>query len=203
MKKSLFVATAITVILGIGFSVEHFFDDNHYNPGFYQFPIVISLHVALGGLYIGLATLQFFPQIRLEKPVLHRVNGRITVGLGVVTSIMAVAAITLFPFSGQGMIFFVAPFACYFGLALVLGFQCARAGNFMQHRRWMIRAFAIATAIATQRLILVPSLIVFGTAPETIRMASMAAFTCAFMLHALVAEIWLHQSQIENESPNG
>ncbi len=194
-KVALYIGTSLTVLLGIGFSIEHFFDNDHYNPGFYEFPLVISLHVAPGGLYLALVIFQLTSRIRRDQPWLHHVVGWFTVGLGLISGAMAVTATVLFPFSGQAMIFFVAPFACYFVFALVRGFWCARHRNFIQHRKWMIRAFAIATAIATQRLILVPALILFGTQEETIRLASMMAFTSAFALHLCISEYWLHRTR--------
>ena len=183
------------VILGVGLSIEHFLDGAHYNPGFFKFPIIIGLHVAPGGLYLGLAFLQLITRIRERKPNIHKICGWIAVGLGVVSGIMAIAATLLFPFSGSAMILFVAPFALYFVFALVSGLTSARNHDFIQHRKWMIRAFAIATAIGTQRLILVPTLVLFGIEDDTVRLASMFAFTSAFVLHLSISEYWLYQTR--------
>lgn len=191
MGSAIAIAVVLISALGIGLGVEHFFDDEHYNLGFYEFPMVISLHVGLGAVYLVLALLQFVDGIRRRKPILHRLIGRTAVVTGLVTAVTAVVAIVLFPFSGPAMIFFVAPFAGYFAFALVYGLRAARRKEFVQHRAWMVRAFAIASAIATQRLILVPSLMVFGTEPETIRIASMLSFTGAFLIHAAISEYWL------------
>ena len=59
----------------------------------------------------------------------------------------------------------------------------------------MIRALAIASAIATQRLILVPALILLGDDPSTIRWTSMISFTCAFAVHGAVAELWIRRTR--------
>jgi nitrate/nitrite transporter NarK len=115
---------------------------------------------------------------------------------------MAVVATILFPFSGPTMIFFVTPFACYFAYALARGYLFARRQEYGRHREWMIRAFAIATAIATQRLILVPALVFFGTEEDTIRLLSMLSFTSAFALHAVVSEYWLYTTREENALPH-
>lgn len=82
-------------------------------------------------------------------------------------------SIVLFPFSVPAMIFSIAPFACYFAFALFRGLHFARQRDFTAHRAWMVRAFTIASAIATQRLILVPSLAILDTEAETIRVTSM------------------------------
>ncbi len=191
MRRFILVSAGFLGVLGVAFAVEHFLDTNHYNPGFYEFPVTISLHVGLGGVFLGLALLQMSSRMRGAFPRVHRVLGRVTVIAGVVSGVTAVFAIVLFPFSGSGMVFFVAPFAIYFAVALVRGFVSARQRRFVEHRRWMIRAFALASAIATQRLILLPILAVFGTAESTIRWASMSAFTLAFIIHSIAAELWI------------
>lgn len=195
MRFFVFLGVSFTVLLGIGLSIEHFLDKEHYNPRFYDFPLTIGLHVALGSSYLGLALLQFSSSIRTRHPAIHRNVGRITVALGIVSGVSALMAIILFPFSGPAMLFFVAPFACYFAFALIRGFQLARLRDFDKHREWMIRALAIASAIATQRLILVPALIAFGTEPVTIRWVSVVSFTVAFLVHASIAEVWIRQTR--------
>ena len=193
------IVTSLIVLLGIALSIEHFFDAHHYNPGFYEFPVTISFHVAFGGMYLGFAALQFVAAIRNRMPGLHRLIGRLAICSGLVASVTAVAATIFFPYSGQAMIYFVAPFAGYFGFALIQGYRCVRTRDFEHHRQWMIRAFAIASAIATQRLILVPTLYVLGTEQDTIRMVSMFSFTSAFVLHALVSEYWLYRARLQFE----
>lgn len=199
MRIFVLIGISFTVLLGVGLSIEHFLDEEHYNPGFYDYPLTIGLHVALGGSYLGLALLQFSPRIRNRRPTVHRNIGRVAVSLGLVSAITAVTAIVLFPFSGPAMIFFVAPFACYFAFALVRGFLLARRGHYDLHREWMIRAVAIASAIATQRLFLVPALVAFGTEPETIRWASMISFTSAFAIHACISELWINRTRQSQE----
>lgn len=63
-----------------------------------------------------------------------------------------------------------------------------------RHREWMIRAFAIALAIATQRLIFIPSLFVAGVADPTdgrIVTLSLAAWSAALVVHSSLAEAWI------------
>ena len=189
------IGISLTILLGVGFSIEHFLDEEHYNPGFYEYPVTIGLHVALGGSYLALVLFQFSYGIRDRRPTVHRGIGRVAVFLGLVTAVTALTAIVFFPFSGPAMVLFVAPFACYYAFALIRGYLLARRGQYDRHHEWMIRAVAIASAIATQRLFLVPALLAFGTAAETIRWASMASFTGAFVIHACIAELWITQTR--------
>ncbi len=103
--------TTFAVLLGIGLSVEHLLDNDHYNPGFDEFPLTITLHVVLGALYLGLAAFQLVPRFRERRPEVHRVIGRVGVGFGLVSAATAIAATVLFPFSGRSTIVFIAPFA--------------------------------------------------------------------------------------------
>jgi len=201
MSRAAVFSVGFLGVLGVLFAIEHFLDTHHYNPGFYEYPVTIRLHVGLGGLFLALALLQICTRIRGAFPRVHRVVGRVAVAAGLVSGVTAVLAIVLFPFSGSGMVFFVAPFAIYFAVALVRGYVSARQRKFAEHRRWMIRALAIASAIATQRLIFLPTLAVFGTDEFTIRWASMFAFTLAFIIHSIAAEFWIRLGRPQPTKP--
>jgi hypothetical protein len=60
------------------------------------------------------------------------------------------------------------------------------------HREWMIRAFAIGLAVATQRVIFIPAL--FAVADPTegpVATLSAVSFLAAFAVHVSVAEAWI------------
>ena len=60
------------------------------------------------------------------------------------------------------------------------------------HREWMIRAFAIGLAVATQRVIFIPAL--FAEADPTegpVATLSAVSFLAAFAVHVSVAEAWI------------
>jgi hypothetical protein len=102
----------------------------------------------------------------------------------------------LFPFSGILTIVVAGPFACLFVFALARGIWLARRGRHLEHREWMIRAFAIGTAIATMRLIFVPALFAFGEATdERARWLSVVSFGIAFTVHSAVSELWIRATR--------
>lgn len=86
-----------------------------------------------------------------------------------------------------------------FLVELSKGFFHIRARQIILHREWMIRAFALALAIATMRLIDVPTVIVVSATgiPTHQQLAVLAiiADAVAFLLHAVVAEIWIRSSR--------
>ena len=201
MSRAISVCTAILALLGIVASIEHFTDGDHYNPGFTEYPLIIGSHVALGGLYLSLAMLQFIGRVRVGWPRLHRVSGRVAIVAGIVSGVTALLITVLFPFSGPAAMGVVGPFACLFLVALARGLWLARARRFAAHREWMIRAMAVATSIATMRLIFVPALLVIGESEEVARWLSLTSFGAAFLIHSIVAEAWIHSTRRDAGSP--
>jgi uncharacterized membrane protein len=191
----------VLALLGIALSIEHVLDAEHYNPGFDEYPVVTRLHVVLGAVYLALAIPQFAPAVRARRPFLHRVLGRTAAAAGAVAGATALVMMTLFPFSGPVTLLVAGPFAALFVLALARGVWLARKGRTAEHREWMIRAFAIGTAIATMRLLFVPAFFAFGEATdERARWLSVVCFGLAFSAHAAAAELWIRASR---RSPAG
>ena len=194
--RALSAAGLVLALLGIALSAEHLLVADHYNPGFLEYPLVTRLHVVLGAVYLALAILQLAPRLRVRFPVMHRTFGRGAAVAGVVAGTTALAMMALFPFSGPVTLLVAGPFAILFILALARGVALARAGRYAEHREWMIRAFAIGTAIATMRLLFVPLLFGFGEATdERARPLSVLCFGLAFTAHVAVAELWIRASR--------
>ena len=61
-----------------------------------------------------------------------------------------------------------------------------------QHREWMIRAFALAMAVATERVLLVLLIAVTGLDLEEVFGAS---FWLGFSVNLLVAEVWINYTR--------
>jgi uncharacterized membrane protein YozB (DUF420 family) len=204
LVRSAVVAAAVLALLGIGVSIEHFATGDHYNRGFYEFPVVIGLHVVLGAVYLGLALHQLLPAARARSATAHRVVGRGAALAGFTAGTTALVILVLFPFSGRAELLAAGPFGVWFLFSLARGVVLARAGRYEEHREWMIRAFAIATGIATMRLIFVPALFAFGEATdERARFLSVVSFAVAFSVHTLAAELWIRatRSQVVRFSP--
>lgn len=115
---------------------------------------VVYLHVFGSAVALALGPFQFWARLRTSRPKLHRWMGGIylTVGVG----LGGVAGLALAT-------------TAYGGMASTLGFGClalawlytanhawgeARARNFVAHRRWMIRNFALTFAAVTLRIYL-------------------------------------------------
>ena len=140
MRWLIGVPVVLLALLGVAASVGHLFDDDHYNPGFYEYPITTILHVVLGGMYLALAPLQFVQRIRSGAISYHRWAGRFLVAIGVVVGTTAFVMSVAIPFSGWWESVVVGGFAILFVVSLIKSLMHVRAGRVDLHREWMIRA---------------------------------------------------------------
>jgi uncharacterized membrane protein len=177
---------AIGVLAAIGY-----FHHPLFNPRFAEFPRLTRLHVVFGGLYLALAPFQFLTARRPGALDYHRVAGRILVPVALVVGATATFITFVIPNGGWHERVLVGPFAVFFLVALVVAVRRIRAGRVAEHREWMIRAFAIALAIASQRVLFVlEAVAIYGRRPvgQEIHFLAVSSFTIAFGLHALLAE---------------
>ena len=87
---------------------------------------------------------------------------------------------------------YISVFGALFLVALVKGLVHIRAGRVALHREWMIRAFAIGLAVATQRVIFIPALLAVADPTDApVAMLSAVSFLAAFVVHISVAEAWI------------
>ena len=184
----LVIAVGLLVFVGVAASAAHYLREP-YNPGFFEFPVVTALHVVLGGLYLSLVPFQFIRRIRSRHLAYHRRVGRMLVAVGLVVGVTALLMGLIIPFFGWGERVIICLFGTVFLVALVKGFVHIRSCRVALHREWMMRAFATALSIATQRLIFFPALLIF-TDPTKEQLSALwvAAFVAAFVLNVSVAE---------------
>jgi uncharacterized membrane protein len=185
------IVVGFLALVGVAASATHYLDEP-YNPGFVEYPTIVAVHVVLGGIYMLFAPFQFVKRIRSRHLAYHRRMGRVLVALGLVVGATALFLGLVIPFSGWAERMLIGLFGGLFLFALGKGFVHVRAGRVAPHREWMIRAFAVALAIATQRLIFIPSLLVVGdpTYGQVVTL-SVAAWSAALVVHSSLAEVWI------------
>lgn len=76
--------------------------------------------------------------------------------------------------------------------SITLGFVAIRRRNFVQHRAWMIRAYAIAQGAGTQALTQIPLALTGGTPTGLSRTLLMAA---AWVINIVFAEWIIRRSR--------
>ncbi|MBT8115805.1 MAG: DUF2306 domain-containing protein [Arenicella sp.] len=155
-----------------------------------EHPVVTSLHMLFGMAFILLAPFQFNVKLRARKPQLHRWMGRCLVFVAFAAGTFGIVSIALLPVFG-GLASSTASwfFGGFFMISLVLALLRARQKNFAAHREWMIRTFAVALGVGTQRLVLAYFQI-SGTA--SFYEGFGPGLWIGFSVNLLVAEIWIN-----------
>jgi uncharacterized membrane protein len=195
IRWPLVAVVGFLAFVGIAASATYFLREPA-NTGFLDYPTIVALHVVLGAVYMVFAPFQFVRRIRSRHLGYHRRMGRVLVAVGLVVGVTALFLGLVIPFSGWAERVLIGLFGSLFLFALGKAFLHVRAGRVALHREWMIRAFAIALAIATQRLIFIPSLFVVDDPTHgQIVTFSVAAWSAALVAHSSLAEVWIRHTR--------
>lgn len=191
MRWPMGAVVGFLAFVGVAASATYFLREPA-NLSFLDYPTIVALHVVLGAFYLVFAPFQFVRSIRSRHIGYHRRMGRVLVAVGLVVGATALFIGLVIPYSGWAESVLIGLFGSLFLFALGKGFVHVRAGRVALHREWMIRAFAIALAIATQRVIFIPSLFVVGdpTYGQIVTL-SLAAWSAALIVHSSLAEVWI------------
>jgi uncharacterized membrane protein len=158
-------------------------------------PWLAYLHMSAGVLYLLGAPLQLSQRIRTKHYTLHRRLGRVLVPAALVSVLFALVFGLRFPWGGPLEAMATAAFGCWFLTCLLLAVRAIRRDDVVNHRRWMIRAFAAGVAVGTVRiwigLLLASGLLDFHD-------SFAAAFWIAFSLHVLAGEWWVRTTPSKN-----
>ena len=157
--------------------------------------LAAALHFGVGGFVLLIGPFQFLPGLRAKRPLLHRWTGRLYVA-GCLVS--AVAALVLAPSAHTGAIAQAGFTLLAIGwiVTTTTAFVMALRRRFAEHRRWMIRSFALTLAAVTLRIYL-PSAaafeIPFGVSYPII------SFAC-WVPNVIVAEWMLRRERVMRKS---
>src|SRR5215212_2875588 len=122
---------------------------------FARYPVLTLIHIIPGVLFMLLGPLQFNATIRARHLQWHRWSGRVYLLCSLIIGVSALVMSVGMPAIG-GLTQAVATtlFALLFLFALGKAYWHVRHREIVQHREWMIRAFAIGLAVATIRPII-------------------------------------------------
>jgi uncharacterized membrane protein len=149
---------------------------------------VLTVHAGFAATALILGPLQFLGTLRRRRPLVHRWIGRAygaccLVG-GLAGLILAFGARTG-PVSAAGF----GTLAMLWLATTAMGWLAARDRRFAEHRRWMIRSYALTFAAVTLRLYLPFAFILPTGYDDTYRAIS---FLC-WVPNLIVAELWLRR----------
>lgn len=152
--------------------------------------VLAYAHIAPGVLYFAGGALQLSARIRRGHYTLHRRLGRVVLVSGMVSGIFAIVFGVQYAYGGAWEAAATVCFGVWFEVCLVIGYLHIRQHHVYAHRRWMIRAFATASAVGTIRILVAVLMVPVGF------VASFAlAFWLAFALHTAVAEIFIRRTE--------
>lgn len=153
-------------------------------------------HFLPGLMFMTLVPLQLWPAFRNRHRVFHRWTGRVLVATGIILGLSGVT----FPFVLSGRPFServaMSTFFSYFLFCLIKAFTAARRRDFVRHREWMIRWFAVGMAIMTQRALLPVFIVAVGiTDMRSFWEIFVSAAWLASVIQVLIAEWWINTTR--------
>jgi uncharacterized membrane protein len=146
----------------------------------------LVVHASCAGAALVLGPWQFFAGVRLRRPVVHRWIGRSYVALclvGGVSGAMLAWNTTAGDVARSGF----SLLAISWVTTTSLGYLAARRRDFVSHRRWMIRSFALTFAAVTLRLYMPLSV---GSGLSLAVTYPLIAWAC-WVPNLAVAEAWI------------
>ncbi|WP_196443153.1 DUF2306 domain-containing protein [Planomonospora sp. ID67723] len=170
--------------------------------GFAAYHPLLVAHILFGAVAMITCCLQIWPWFRQRHPAVHRLAGRVYVLGGVLPAGALGLVIGAFsPFGPMARVSNVILAALWLAFT-VAGFRTARQRRFTDHRRWMIRSFALTMSIITNRIwgaiaaiILVPQLDTAFGGSETALVQAIAGLATwlGWTTSLLLAEWWLER----------
>ena len=157
-RISFFFMTTLSILVGVSSYRFLALDMNlafpDFGPHITQRNMVLMAHISSSPVALILGILQLSSKRRAKNPALHRWFGRIygvAILIGGISGLMLAVNALGGPVAGWG-----------FGLLALVwmgvtanAIRLAISGNYTEHRKWMIRSFALTFAAVTLRLYLV------------------------------------------------
>jgi uncharacterized membrane protein len=172
-------------------------------PGFpAHYPLLVA-HVMFASIAMLTCFLQVWPWLRRRHPRVHRYTGRVYVFAGVLPA--GLAGLIIGSHSPFGPILAVSDvmLALLWLTFTATGYRMARQRRYAEHRRWMLRSFALTFSIITNRfwaviltLTLSPSLDTTFQSNETMLAWTISALSgwLGWTVTLLLVEWWLERT---------
>ena len=161
-------------------------------------PAVIFLHALSGTLFLMLAPLQLMPNFRARHVVLHRRSGVMLVAIGFVMSCTGLYFGVLHPAAGRGEALVIAIVSALFLWSLARAVIAIRNRRSPAHRRWMIRAFAVAIGISTVRIIAMTADLLLTPIGFTLVEIFVLSLWLGWGVTLAAAELWIRRHSDSN-----
>lgn len=201
----IFLATSLPRYVGLDPSRSLVPTDR--GPLFY--PALVT-HIFFGSVVLACGVLQLWPWLRARHPRVHRWSGRAYV-LSAVPMGLAALVTAQFPAVGVNQQVANTFLGVLFLGTTVAGYLAARQRRFADHREWMLRSYALAFSIVTNRLwgfvlmmIFVPDVFTDASirmdSPEVAGASSASAWV-SWIVNLLLVEWWIRRSDPRRGKP--
>lgn len=121
-------------------------------PWFPPYYALLVTHVLFATVAMVTCCMQIWPWLRARHPGWHRRSGRVYVAAAVPAGLSAlvIGAVSPFgPVAGASTLLMGSLWLAF----TIVGFRMARQRRFAEHRRWMIRSFALTMSIILSRFL--------------------------------------------------
>ncbi|MBB5867602.1 uncharacterized membrane protein YozB (DUF420 family) [Allocatelliglobosispora scoriae] len=166
---------------------------------------LLVAHVVFGSVAMTTCCFQIWPAFRTRYPRAHRAMGRLYVFGGVLPAgLLGITVGAVSPFGPVVRTGNVTLGAVWL-IVTVVGFRMAVGRRTAEHRRWMIRSFALTFAIITTRVWSVVFAVAFfgdqltqsaGPLDPTVQVFTGMGVWVGFMVNVLAAEWWLDRGTV-------
>jgi|GEM_PF-2272228 len=155
-------------------------------------PIANASHRLFGLVFFVIGMAQFNCRLRAKNPALHRWCGRLYIALAALVVVTATILSFRHAFAGQIEQISIPLMNALFCMFVIAGLVHARRRNFVAHREYMIRGFAVALVVAVQRPYFLGGLLLLDLPHQELFVLSGAV---AFSVCIISAEIWIKLSR--------
>jgi uncharacterized membrane protein len=159
-------------------------EDLHYKDHL----ILGYLHIIPGMLFLILGAHQIIPYFRNKNFPRHRLIGKVFLLLSALIFITAIVLSIFYPFGDWIETVVSTIFGSFLLYCTYKAYNTARNQQFNAHRNWVTRIYFVAIAVATIRGIIG---LFLATTDATLQSIFGISFLLAFILHALLVEIWI------------
>lgn len=199
----LFALVLLSVLMRVATDVPNIRDgtipSDEFAERYVAHPWLGYLHLGPGVIYLLGAPLQLRRRYRTRHYTVHRRMGRVLLTCALFSGVFALLFGIRFAWGGIVESMAAVVFGVWFIACLVLALRAIRSDNVPQHRRWMIRAFAVAVGIGTVRIwigvlgaIGQPMSGTTTVSPDPTTFG--IAFWLGFSMHVAFGEWWLRRT---------
>lgn len=168
-----------------------------------HYPLLL-IHIFFGTVALVCCFFQIWPWFRKRYPVAHRRIGRTYFFAGVLPSGLAGVVVAVTAMQGVVGRAGNALLAIVWLAFTYAGYRMARQRRFGEHRRWMVRSFALTTSIVANRVWVAVWLVTLspftdsyygGNEDAMAQAAAEAAIWMSWVVNLLIAEWWLERGR--------